>query len=352
LYALDRFNCLRFGSRVSSDKGESSEAVRRMETAQRIIRASPLDADTFELNNSHDLANAYIGAGRDREALAEFQREGNLLSSLGRDETQEAGNFYNNWAVELDQAGRTLEAEKIFRRAIDISRDSSIEEAVQASTLDNYARVLRQLDRLPQAADYAERAYKTAVQKGDESMISHSLLERSRVYTAQHDLSRAESMLAQLEPRMRKTLPPGHYAFAAISSQRGLIAMERHDLAAALQLMDESIAAIQASSKSGKGGGYLLPGLYTDRSAIDLALGHASEAEADAAQALAALHANDGASDVSSKLGRAYLAQARALALEGKSAQARAAASQALVQLQGSVGSDHPDTKSAQQLVQ
>lgn len=128
--------------------------------------------------------------------------------------------------------------------------------------------------------------------------------------------------------------------------------MEKHDLAGAIRLTDEGIAAIQASLKSGKGGGYLLPELYIDRSAIDLALGHGNEAEGDAARALAALHANDGASDVSSKLGRAYLAQARALALEGKSAQARTAASQALVQLQGSVGPDHPDTHSARQLAQ
>jgi hypothetical protein len=151
---------------------------------------------------------------------------------------------------------------------------------------------------------------------------------------------------------MRKTLPPGHYAFATISGQRALIAMERHDLPAALQLTDESIATITASLKSGKGGGYLLPTLYTDRSAIDLALGHASEAEADAAQALTALHAQDNPSDVSSRLGHAYLAQARALVAQGKSSQAQAAASQAVVNLKGSVGPDHPDTRSAQQLVQ
>jgi serine/threonine protein kinase len=351
-YALDRANCLRYGSEASREKGESSEAVHRMETAQRILRASPLDSDTFEVTYSIDLASAYFEAGRDREALDEFQRAGNLLSSLGRDETQQASTFYNNWAVELAQVGRPLEAEKIFRRAIDISREDSTEEAATAATLNNYARVLRELDCLPQAADYAERAYNKAVQTGDESLTNRSLLERSRIYIAQKDLPRAESMIAQVEPRMHKTLPPGHYAFATISGQRGLIAMERHDLHAALQLTDEAIASIQSSLKSGKGGAYLLPGLYTDCSAIDLALGHASKAETDAVQALAALQAHDSASEISSKLGHAYLAQARALAAQGKSLQARAAASQAIMNLKGSVGPDHPDTRSAQQLVQ
>jgi len=351
-YALDRANCLRYGSEVSREKGESSEAVRRMETAQRILRASPFDSDSFEVTYSIALASVYWETGRNRDALAEFQRAGDLLYSLGRDETQQASTLYNNWAVVLDQVGRPLEAEKIFRRAIDISLENSTEEAATATTLNNYARMLRELDRLPQAADYAERAYNKAVQTDDQSEILHCLVERSRIYIAQHDLLRAESMLAHVEPRMRKTLPPGHYAFAVITGQRGLIAMEKHDPPVALQLMDESIAAIEASLKSGKGGGYLLPTIYTDRSAIDLALGHASEAEADAAQALTALHAQDNPSDVSSRLGHAYFAQARALAAQGKSSQARAAASRALMHLQGSLGPDHPDTKSAQQLVQ
>jgi tetratricopeptide (TPR) repeat protein len=349
-YALARANCLRYGSAVSRENGESSEAVRRMETARQILRASPLDSDTFEVTFSVELANAYWEAGRYREALVEFQRSGDLLSSLGRNGTQQASTLYNNWAVVLDQVGRPLEAEKAFRRAIDISLDGSTKEAATATTLDNYAHVLRELDRLPEAADYAERAYKRAVETGDESQMLRCLVERSRIYIAQHDLPRAESMLAQVEPKMRKVLPPGHYAFATISGQRALIAMEKRDLPAALRLTDEGIAAVKASLKSGKGGGYLLPELYTDRSAVNLALGHASEAEADATQALSALHANDGASDVSNKLGRVYLAQARALALEGKSAQARAAASLALVQLEGTVGPDHPDTQSAQLL--
>ncbi len=351
-YAIKRVDCLRFGSVVSRAKGESGEALRRIETAQRILRASPLDADTLEMANSADLASAYREVGRDREAFAEFERAEALLSALGRDKTETAVRLYNNWALELDQVGRPLEAEKIFRRVIDISRDSSTEEAVSPMVLNNYARVLRELDRLPQAADYAERAYNKAAETGDSLVINQSLLERSRIYLAQHDVPRAQSMLAQVEPRMRKTLPPGHYAFAVISSQRGLITMEQHDLSAALQLMDESIATIQASLKSGNGGANLLLGLYTDRSAIDLALERAGEAEVDAAEALAALHADANPSDVSSKRGRAYLAQARAMVADGKTEQARIAAAHALADLQGSLGPDHPDTQSARQLAQ
>jgi tetratricopeptide (TPR) repeat protein len=351
-YALARFDCLDEGSEVSRQKGETNEAVRRMEMAQRILRASPFDSDEYEMGTSLDLASMYSEAGRDQEALSEFQRAASLMSSLGRDETETAVVLYSNWALELDQVGRPLEAEKIYRRVIDISRDGTTEEAVSPMVQVNFARVQRQLDHLAQAADYAERAYNKAVKSGDELIVNQSLLERSRIYLAQHDLTRAKSMLAQVEPRLTKQLPPGHYAFAAISSERGLIAMESRDLSSALRLTDEAITTIQAAAKAGREGSSYLPDLYVDRSTIDLALGRADQAEEDAGLAIAALHPDERSRDFSSKLGHAYLAQARALAAEGKSSQARTIASLALLQLQGSLGPDHPDARVAQQLAQ
>lgn len=95
-----------------------------------------------------------------------------------------------------------------------------------------------------------------------------------------------------------------------------------------------------------------MPNLYIERSAINLALSHASDAEADANQALAALKASDASSGVSSRIGGAYLAEARALVAQGKSAQGREAASRALSHLQASLGTDHPDTQSAKLLAE
>jgi serine/threonine protein kinase len=351
-YAVNRVTCLRFGSQVSREEGQVGEAVHRMETARSILRASPFDSDALEMTISLDLAASYSDAARDKEALAEFQRAGTLMSSLGRDETETAVVLYDGWALELDQVGRPLEAEKIFRRVIDISRDSPTEDAVSPMVLNNYARVQRELNHLSQAADYAERAHSKAVQTGDELVISQSLLELARIYCAQHDPARAEAMVAEVEPRLRKQLPPGHYAFAAIFSQRGLIAMEKQDLSTAFRLLDQAIVMLEATVKAGGAGAFSLPGLYLDRSKIELAMGHADRAEADANLAIAMLHPDAHPGDVSSKIGHAYLAQAHALAAEGKTAQARAIATQALAQLQGSLGPDHPDTQSARSLTQ
>jgi len=350
-YAMTRVTCLRQGSMVSREQGQTDEAVRRMESAQRVLRASPFDSDASEMTISLDLGEAYSEAGKDKQALAEFERGAALMSSLGRDETQTAVVLYNNWALALDQAGRPLEAEKIYRRVIDISRDNPTDDAVSPMVLTNYARVQRELDHLDQAADYAERAHSKAGQTGDELVISQSLLELARIYRLQHDLARAEARIAEVEPRLHKDLPPGHYAFAAITTERGLIAEQKHDLPTALRLIDQSIATIEAAVKAGGEGAFSLPGLYTNRSEIDLAMGHADQAAADAEHALAALKSNQSPGDVSGKVGHAYLAQARALASEGKTDAAHASAAQALTELQGSLGPDHPDTSAARLLI-
>ena len=60
------------------------------------------------------------------------------------------------------ESDRPLQAEKLFRRAIDISRAGQTEETVSPILLNNYAKTLYQLGRLGEAADYAERAYAKA----------------------------------------------------------------------------------------------------------------------------------------------------------------------------------------------
>jgi serine/threonine protein kinase/tetratricopeptide (TPR) repeat protein len=351
-YALDRVACLCDGSEVARQRGEATVAIDRMETAKRIMNGSPFDSDDSEATISLDLASMYSEAGRDQDALDEFQHAAALMSAIGRDETETAMVLYAGLALELDQVGRPLQAEKMDQKAIEISRDSAGEDAVSAMVLNNYGRVLRELNRLPEAADYVGRAYKKAVQTGDELVVNQSLLELARIYRLQHNLPRAEVMLKEVEPRLLKMLPPGHYALSVVPTERGLIASERKDFTTALRLMNQAIAMLEATVNRGGVGNFVLPGVYLNRSTIHLAMEHADLAEADASHARALLQSKGHVGGITSKLGNADLAEARALAAEGKTPQARAAASQALAELKGAIGVDHPETQTARQLAQ
>jgi serine/threonine protein kinase len=349
-FALERIDCLQSGSDIMQGNGNIQEAIARAQAAQRVLRQSPFDSPALELHRWTDLARAYSSAGKDSEAIAALEHAGALLSSLGRDGTGTAVSLFNSWALELDQVGRPLEAEKMYRRAIDISSASKSEETVSPVVLCNYARCLRELGRLEEAADYAERAYKKAQRVGHQLAINYSLLARAKIYTAQRKPSRAAAMLAEVEPRLKSSLPAGHYAFASLASAQALNALVRGDIPTAMKLADRAVSIDEATIKAGGEGSYYLPTFLLNRSAVELEARRADQAAADASRALRLLQGGIRAGIFSSIQGSAFLALGRALQAQGKRNEARTAFRSAAENLQSTVGPDHPDTRSARQL--
>jgi tetratricopeptide (TPR) repeat protein len=351
-FAFERISCLRQGSMIADERGETEEGISRLQAAREVLSQSPFKSEVTEMRLTMDLAQAYSAAGQDVEAIAAFERAAARLSALGRDDSGTAVALYSNWALELNQIGRPLDAERVYRRVIDLSQANAEEEAVSPMVLNNYARSLRDLARLDDAADYAERAYGAAVQSGHELAINQSLLERARIYIARGDLARAAAALAEVEPRLQEALPPGHYAFASVADGHALIALAKGDLAEALKLSDQAVAIVEAAIKSGGQGSFYLPSLLVRRADIKLKAGRAPEAAADAGRALSLLQSSAPAGTLSSSQGRAYLSLARALEAEGKSEESLAASRSAVEQLQSALGPDHPDTLSARQLAE
>jgi serine/threonine-protein kinase len=351
-FALDRIFCLQRGSEVAREHGAAQDAIARVQAAQRVLKNSPFDSELLELHAFIDLAEAYRGAGQHREAIAAFEQASGLMTSMGRDDTETAGTLFNNWALALSQLGRPLEAEGIFRRAIEISRADQTDETVSPMLLLNHGRVLRDLGRLDEAAGSAERAYAKARRAGDQVVINQSLLERARIYRDQRDLARAEAMLAEVEPRLRRNLPAGHIAFASLASERALIAQAAGDLGAALRLASQAMDIAEASVKAGRQGADFLPTLLLRRSDLKLQLRRPDEAAADATRGLSLLQTAAQPGTFSSTLGRAYLTLGRALQAQGKPEEARAALRSAVQHLQSALGPDHPDTRAARQLAQ
>ena len=132
-YDVDRIFCLRRGSEVDQERGDSQQGLARMRTVQEILKQSPFDSENLQLHASVELAEAYRVAGQNHLASSTFEKAAALLAPLGRSDTQTAVVIFNDWALALDKLGRPLEAEKLFRRAIDISRAGQTEETVSPS---------------------------------------------------------------------------------------------------------------------------------------------------------------------------------------------------------------------------
>jgi eukaryotic-like serine/threonine-protein kinase len=350
--APDRAFCLLRGSEVAYRNGDSKTAVARAWAAEDELKQSPAVSDLQELNVLVNLGGVFGDAGQFSESNATFERASALMTSLGYDQTQKAVKLFNDWALTLSYAGQQLKAEKLYRRAIDISRTNQTEDAVSPVLVYNYAGVLRELGRFSEAADYAERASAKARQVGDRLLIEQADLQRVRVYRDRHDFVRANQLLADLEPRMHHLLPPTHYAFASLASDKSQLAHAEGDRTAAFQLANQAIAIDEASVKRGGPCAAYLPVLLVRRSALELEDGQRDQAEQDATRALSLLQSSMVAGMFSSDMGDAYLARGRALQALGRPEEARAAFVSAVAHLQATLGPDHPDTQIARELAQ
>jgi serine/threonine protein kinase len=346
-FALDKVFCLKKSSEVARNGTRPQDGITNLQAAQTVLHASPFSSEVNELRLFLDLAEAYREAGQYRAAVAAFEQASVRLSSLGRDDTELAGTMFNNWALALVQVGHPIDAEKIYRRAIDISSVDQSDQGVSPMLLINYASALRELWRLDDAASYAERGYAKALKAGEQVAINQSLLLRGRIYRDRRDLPRAEAMLAEVEPRLRRDLPPGHYAFASLASERGLLALARGDYDAALRLANQALAIGETAMKSRGQGASVLPLLYDRRSTAELLTGRIDEAAADAARSVSLLQAAGQSETFSSVVGHVYIDLGLALQAQDKQAEARTAFQSAAEHLQKTLGPDHPDTRRA-----
>jgi eukaryotic-like serine/threonine-protein kinase len=349
-FALDRSFCWMSGHRIAMDHADAPLSIERAQTAIRALGQVPFDHDLADLRAEADLAEAYREAGRYREAVMTFEQLWPRLVAQGRDDTATAGTWLNNWGVAVAQMGRPLEAEKLLRQSMEIHRADASDAALSPMLMTNYAQQLLDLGRLAEAQDYAERALESAKRAGDEVVINQTLLRLARIYRAQHDFARSLARLDEVEPRLRSALPPGHYAFTALASERSQTLELEGDTGRALDLANLAIRDCEEVSQQGKTCAQYLPSLLRHRASIEISLRQFAPAESDTRRALQLLLQQTRPGEFSQSIGEAYLTLSRCLMAEGREAEGRATAQQAADQLEKSIGADHPDTRSAREL--
>ena len=345
-YAMDRVRCSLRGSQVAWERGDAKAGIERVEAARRWLREADFPSPRYEMGIAMHLAESYRHAGRISEASVASADAAARLTALGMDETGTAGTLYNNWGLVVQALGRPLEAEGLFRKAIHIDSSDGSERSVRPMLLNNLARTLRDLHRLDEAADYADRAYRKAKEAGDSNVVGQALMARAGIACERGDLRRAEAALDELGPALQRLLPAGNIAFAIARMERALLARARGDLTAALTAADQAVGMAEASKQRVD----YLQRLLLRRSGIELEMGRVDGARSDAVRALTMAQEAAGPGTFSSAVGRAHLALARSLLAQGKSGEARAAFASAHEQLEPTLGADHPETRDAHRL--
>ena len=109
-----------------------------------------------------------------------------------------------------------------------------------------FARVLSELRRLPEAADVARRAYTSARRFGEDRVVDLALLTRASIARQLGDIKGAARLLAEVEPRLRRSTVAGDVTFATLASEQALVAQARGDSAAALDSADRALGIAEA----------------------------------------------------------------------------------------------------------
>ena len=349
-FASERAACLLHGSEVAYRNGNSREAIARGRAAEQAIQGSPVQWNLEGLNILVNLATVLGDAGNFREAETIFQQASDLMTTLGYDDSQKAVKLFDDWALILSYDGRELEAQRAYRRALDISRNDETNSAVAPDLLFNYAALLYDLGQRTEAARYLGLASKKAHELNDNVLADNTDLMQAEMFTDAHAFAEATRQLAELEQRLRKRYAPEHYVFAEVSSARARIALGQGDLPSAAHFATDAVELNEASIRRIGRCTVYLPILLVRKSGIDLKSGQREVAASDARRAIRLLEDAEDPSIVSSNVGRAYLALALALEAEGKPDEAQLAARKAYANLQTTLGSDQPDTRSARQL--
>jgi eukaryotic-like serine/threonine-protein kinase len=349
-YASERAACLLHGSEVAYRNGNSEESIARARAAEQAIQRSPVQWNLEGLNILVNLGTVLGDAGNFREGETTFQQASDLMTALGYDDSQMAVKLFAGWAFTLYYDGRELDAQRLYRRALDISRNDETDSAVAPDLLLNYAILLRQLGQRTEAARYFALASKKAHELNDNLLTDSTELVQAVMFTDAHAFAEATRQLAELEQRLRQRYAAEHYVFAVLSSERARIALGRGDLPSAGHFAKEAVELDEASIRRIGQCAALLSTLLVSKSGIDLKSGQREEAASDARRAIKLLEDREDPSILSSNVGRAYLALALALEAEGNPDEAQVAARKAYANLQTTLGSDQPDTQSARQL--
>jgi tetratricopeptide (TPR) repeat protein len=230
--------------------------------------------------------------------------------------------------------------------AADHARPGQEEAGLPPIVVCNLARVVRELDRLPEAAAYAERCYQAARDEGQEAATNQALFVLAQVRRETGGLASAERTQAELARRLARTVPRDDLQIASLAVERSLLAAARSDFPTALAEADRAVALAETA-----GAPQYARRMLRARSEVNLLARRAGPAAEDAERAVRLELAATGTGGVSSSLGLAYLALGRARQAQGRREEALSALATAMRQLGPTLGEQHPATRSAVALV-
>jgi eukaryotic-like serine/threonine-protein kinase len=340
--ARARLDCDAAKVNVSGEQGLSG--LEAAEDAEKTVAdASP--PDPFE--GERALANLAIASGRAMkvaQATQAYAKQEQIFATPDREYDHDAAaHFYNQGRFQWN-IGRPLDARGSLDRVLQIENRRGNTNPAPLSLLLG-ARIARQLGDTRAAKVGYDQALMHAIELHDLSAESSAATELVAALVDAGDFAGAKLQLSRAEKTLRANVPPGNPAFNFLRVQAALIAEHAGDGAGAQRLLDEALAMYHDNSPPSYG----FPAALVVRSDFELRRGAAAAAQADAEHALAVYRSTFGRT-LSSSIGDALMADAKALAATGDASGAAKIFSEAARNYKDSLGPENSKTRLAKQM--
>ena len=348
-FVLDRVFCELRASEVARESGDGGADVEHTQSADRLLRESGLGSELANLNVALHLAESFRAAGRNTEASAAFESAFAQLAAMGRDRTEMAGTLLNNWGLSRYLLGQPREAERLFRRAVEIGSADQAGASVSPMLLNNLARPVLEQGRVAEALAIAEQAAAEATGSATTCRVVQSMLLRATAYREHGDLARAGATVGRVRAAADRPTPADATSPSRRWRPNGRCSTRLAAIsAAAATAADRAVAIAEASSQ---GRELLARGLLRR---ANLGAGPGPSRRGDWSMRRGAWRwrsrgAKPGRCRASSAgpictMGRVFQAAARPV-------EARESLSEAVRHLEFSLGADHRDTLAARSIL-
>lgn len=338
--------CLHRRAIIARDNNDAPDALRYIQEARRIHDMAPTQDGTLKANIVSDLGYAYALNGRSLEAEREYEEAVAILRRSGRQQSNIAFTVFNNWGVLSISTGQPEEALRHFREAAEIARRFSPDGVPAPFLLGNRGTTLYSLARYEEAKRDLALMRERASVDGSARQVTYADAVTAEIAIAEGDLRRAEEVLRPYDPGtgyVADTTPGGLRILLVTAKLRMEQGKYEQSRALFTQVIDGFVRG-----RTVVGG---LARAYAERANLGLVDGHLDEALQDATRAVEVARQTRAGDKPSNALGLAALAQGRAHQARGDDAAAAASLEIAVENLSRTVGVDHPDARSARDLL-
>ena len=338
--------CLRNRGFISQNTNDPKGALEYAQKARARLKDYPVPNPAMEAQILADIAAAHYLAGRNGNAERFYAEAMDKLTKMGRGDSPGAFFLRNNWGLASNSSGDPRRALEQYDEAIRIATTRSIGGEPPPYLLLNRASALSALAHYDEALAAYQVALDAAEKSGNAAVRVGSRAYRANTYFLLGDFRRAEQDLAVIAPEIGKAVPADSVPAMAFLQAQARLDAARGELPQAIASFTKIVEFYDGRQMTVAP----LARVLIARGDAHLMAGDTDVAMADGQRALKVSRSLQGDKPHSSLTGQSLLLISRVYAERGDHAAARTAASEAVPQLNETLGTDHPDSVRAREL--